>query len=1524
MTEYVEGDNTRTLSSAEPEDEIPIRKGSFYDEVGYVNRIFFCWLRYWVANIGLSNFKFENLHPLPKRDHITIWHPIFSKHVSDGILRAERARYNETPGNEGPDRSNPTGHIILGALFRTFGVRITLIVLATIALNVGSVGISIVLKMLLDVLSRKDKSYMTIILYAALIALLELVSSLFEQQVTFHTCRLESIMEASISITLFQHGMCHRRAYSAIRGNQLLTTCKGIVHSWPCKNETCGKNPLKCPARRHHNKDFSTQMYTFLLLDTYSLMLPVDAILNCVRLITTLITAVVIIRKKIGIDIVQCILILSVTVTFSSILEIINGYLYLHSIKSKDYRYTKAVDVLSNMEVIKFMGLEDIGYNVVQYSRDDEMSVLFTRSVIYAFNGAMTVTIGTVIFLVMLMDYVSEMSTSLGTRPFDVSAPMTIMFIINKLTKATENCPNTVKYLMEAFVSIVRVDKFLNTCSPNYYLSSSENEQQSTAHTAINISASQAGLPSDDTVVFFDKASFAWYSRYEESLQTVNDVSPLLKNMSFVLRRKDIRIITGNQGSGKTSFIKSILGEMTLVSGSMAVAPLSTDMPIFYSSQDVWLPSGTIRSIITFGHIYDEEVYNTVVRCVELESDFKSWVNGDLREISEQGYSLSGGQRVRVGLARALYGYMIFSKANEQLEDRCCFLVCLDEPFNGLDPNVTLSVFNNLFNRETGLLVRDDVAVVITVSKVTFDTTLMDAKMIHMLEMPIYSIESAGLVMCGQVGSAISNKPTQSVSGDMILRTPKSLARIPGVILRSNVFSVSTRSIAKSLNEQTSTIPSKHTEEERDTGSNRKAYGAYMSSIGYGLCIIVAVMLVGGISFNKINSILLALWSDALKPLADTTLPPDEGRRLLDEYNYLIKMILGFSGAYIFCIYGTAILTAIGNLCGSSKLHKFALNSLFFKSSRQIPLKKSVGEVITLLSGDLYFIDEVLGKACLAALSSLVRLLVHFGTMCSIAPIIIPIPILIVYFIYTKVFRYFLRSINRLQCFMFDALAKINTAYLNVAGGSALYRSHRREAQCMEYLYDSSDYYIRTRFVKKSLPAWIMVITKVVTSFTIFTVTVLLTGFILISGKEVQIANLGLIITLLLEMNSLITGFVRKYGLCERTFCSMSRFENYLMRGKYTLNEKFESMDETLLYDSSKEEIGLIEKRKTDILQRRKQEFYKFVNRRYRSIWSTLCYKPQMQFIDIASYLPAEHSSLVLSNVFVSHSRSGDTDTKNYILRNLSADAKDGDIIGIVGRTGAGKTTLFRVLQNLARYREGKVLLDGRDINEIPRSVIRHMVGILPQIPFVFRGWTLRRFLDPRMLFTDEEIVNALECCGLLEAVKTLDEENFLDAILVDEDVHVKRGLYVIIPVLRLKAGKKEGFKPNNLISDKVAEGEEVSGPCFTASQLRMLTFSRLLLYRKHYRLLLLDEPPSENCSSSDQPDETTDSTIMNEKLLPVYELVNIYFKHCTTFIVAHDLRALQSCNQIWFMENGEVYRQVVSKDNVAEYLNSL
>lgn len=135
-----------------------------------------------------------------------------------------------------------------------------------------------------------------------------------------------------------------------------------------------------------------------------------------------------------------------------------------------------------------------------------------------------------------------------------------------------------------------------------------------------------------------------------------------------------LTVIIGQVGSGKSSILLSILRELKLKSGT-----IKTNGSISYASQEAWIFNGTVRQNILFGREFDPKRYAKVVQVSALESDFKQFLQGDQTRVDDRGTSLSGGQRARLSLARALY------------TNSDCYL--LDDPLSAVDTAVAKHIF---------------------------------------------------------------------------------------------------------------------------------------------------------------------------------------------------------------------------------------------------------------------------------------------------------------------------------------------------------------------------------------------------------------------------------------------------------------------------------------------------------------------------------------------------------------------------------------------------------------------------------------------------------------------------------------------------------------------------------------------------------------------------------------------------------------------------------------------------------------
>ncbi|XP_068572812.1 cystic fibrosis transmembrane conductance regulator isoform X1 [Cebidichthys violaceus] len=143
-------------------------------------------------------------------------------------------------------------------------------------------------------------------------------------------------------------------------------------------------------------------------------------------------------------------------------------------------------------------------------------------------------------------------------------------------------------------------------------------------------------------------------------------VTPVLKNINLYLEKGKMLAVAGSTGSGKSSLLMLILGELVPSEGKIRHSGR-----ISFSPQTSWIMPGTIRDNILFGLTYDEFRYTSVIKACQLEEDFDLLTDKDKTLLLEGGVTLSGGQRARLGLARAVY------------KDADLYL--LDAPFTHLD-----------------------------------------------------------------------------------------------------------------------------------------------------------------------------------------------------------------------------------------------------------------------------------------------------------------------------------------------------------------------------------------------------------------------------------------------------------------------------------------------------------------------------------------------------------------------------------------------------------------------------------------------------------------------------------------------------------------------------------------------------------------------------------------------------------------------------------------------------------------------
>ncbi|KAI0012108.1 canalicular multispecific organic anion transporter 1 [Xylariaceae sp. FL0662B] len=250
--------------------------------------------------------------------------------------------------------------------------------------------------------------------------------------------------------------------------------------------------------------------------------------------------------------------------------------------------------------------------------------------------------------------------TYIAGRPLPVDVAFPALQLFNMLESSLKELPNLITVLLNASIAVGRLEAFMR--EPD----------------------KEEGSYNDSTTseIEFRDASFAWPT-----------------NHKVVLRNLDLRflpgltVIYGKVGSGKTALLEAVLGELNQVGGSCI---LPNDM-VGYCAQSPWLQNMSIQDNILFNFPMDRARYNQVLDACELIPDLANLPHGDKSNIGENGIGLSGGQKARVALARAVY-----------CRSR---ILLLDDPVAALDHNTAESIVRKLFR---GSLVEGRTVVFVT------------------------------------------------------------------------------------------------------------------------------------------------------------------------------------------------------------------------------------------------------------------------------------------------------------------------------------------------------------------------------------------------------------------------------------------------------------------------------------------------------------------------------------------------------------------------------------------------------------------------------------------------------------------------------------------------------------------------------------------------------------------------------------------------------------------------------------------
>ena len=815
-----------------------------------------------------------------------------------------------------------------------------------------------------------------------------------------------------------------------------------------------------------------------------------------------------------------------------------------------------------------------------------------------------------------------------------------------------------------------------------------------------------------------------------------------LSNLDFSVKRNELIAVIGTVGSGKSSLLAALAGDMRKTGGRVKMAASRAFCP-----QYAWIQNTTLKENILFGKPDEPEWYNEVVDACALKPDLAILPAGDQTEIGERGITLSGGQKQRLNIARAIY----FDAD----------IILMDDPLSAVDAHVGRHIMDQaicgIMKEKCRILATHQLHVLSRCDRI-----------IWMEDGSIASVDTFNNLMRDSVGfrelmattaqEESVEKKEKADDEDEIANEKKAVKKTeiskPGAALM--------------------------TQEERAVSSVKwDVWAAYMSQSGsrFNWPAIVVVLVMANCA-NIATSLWLSFWT-------------------ADKFGFStgkyigIYASLGVSQSTLMFLFST-ILSTSGTNASKSMLQKAMTRVLrapmsFFDTT---PL----GRITNRFSKDVDSMDNNLTDA----------MRMYFITLTMIVSVFILIivyfhyfaialgPLFIIFLFASSYYRASAREINRHESVL---RSHVFARFGESVSGTASIRAYGLQKYFMKRLRDSIDDMDSAYFLTFANQRWLSTRLDAIGNLLVFT-----TGILVVTSRfSVSPSIAGLVLSFVLAIVQMIQFTVRQ----------LAEVEN-----------KMNATERIHYYGSELEEEAPLKLKEVP------------------DSW------PQTGSIDFDNVQMRYRAELPL------------------VLQGLNMEVKGGERIGIVGRTGAGKSSIMSALFRLTELSGGQIRIDDIDIATVGLHDLRSRLAIIPQDPTLFKG-TIRSNLDPFHEHSDLELWSALRKADLVGAESESTEEKRPDT--ADTTV--------------------EGVGRIHL--DTTVEEEGLN---FSLGQRQLMALARALV--RDSRIIVCDEATS-------SVDFETDRKIQ--------ETMAKGFKGKTLLCIAHRLKTIINYDRICVMDAGKI-----------------
>ncbi|KAJ1721490.1 hypothetical protein LPJ53_003999 [Coemansia erecta] len=1035
----------------------------------------------------------------------------------------------------------------------------------------------------------------------------------------------------------------------------------------------------------------------------------------------------------------------------------------------RDQRLKIMDEVLSGIKAIKLYAWEAMFIQRIADVRN-RLELSKTRHYGYMqalFYFVMTLVPFAVSFTTFSLHCLINGGSASALTPQNVFVALTLF---NMLRAPLSQCSAVIPSLLEAMVSYNRLRLFFLA-----------DEIDATSVDFKTYNRNSPDSSSDDVLVSVSSGTFKWNN---------SDTQPALSDIDLECKRSELVAVIGKVGSGKSSLVSAILGEMVKDSGNATVTG-----SIAYAPQQPWILNATLRDNILFGHCYEQDFYNRVIEVCALGPDLEMLPAGDMTEIGENGINLSGGQKARVSLARAVY-----ARAD---------IYILDDPLAAVDAYVGRHIFTHVLGPQgilrsrARILVTNAVQYLSRVDRVVMlrDGTVAESgSFINLMEGSGHVYEFVhrfidGADHFGANSSTYSRNGGGSSSSSIVsvsefessyaipVSTNRSLLTVGVTASRratEEAFGYATvdpgqgsRAAEETPSGQTITVETK-----QQGKVEWSIYQTYARACGHRNVVIFGGALLLAATSNILANFWLKNWASSntkTESIGETT----EITFGTVSYYLGIYGLLGMTGAMLTLVQSLYLWTRCA-FNASKIIHENLLHGVL-RSPMSFFDTTPLGRIINRFSTDIRGCDEQLPRSTSVLVSAMITvisgILVIGFSMPPMLFLIVPLT-----FVYRQLQQRYLFSNRDSRRLMQINKSPIFSHFQESINGISTIRAYRQQARFTEGNEYRLTFYTRAFFTNMALYRWLSLRLETLGNIIVFGTTL----FQIVALHFYDYGNAGL------------AGLTMSYAF------EVINSLNWSARSITDVETNMISLERSVEYAQLPSEAP-------EIIE----------DNRPAESW------PAHGMIEFINYSTRYRRGLDL------------------VLRDISFCVLPMQKVGIVGRTGAGKSSLTLALFRIIEATSGKILIDGQDISQYGLYDVRSKLSIIPQDPVLFAG-SVRKNLDPFGNFSDQQIWSALEHAHLAEVVRSKGEG--LDyAVLKD-------------------------------------------GDNFSVGQRQLICLARALL--KRAKVLVLDEATA---------------AIDNETDAIIQQTIRREFRDCTVLTIAHRLNTVMDSDMILVIDNGMV-----------------